>query len=340
MTTRLCTALNQALPQDGSVPEWIELIPAGPEITGVDGRTWQFGPEELQAVLSHFAVHLGEALIDWEHASELRAPNGEEAPAAGWIKEIEARDGALWGRVEWTDRAAEQIRSREYRYLSPVFDYTANGRRVRRLASAGLTNRPNFALRALNQEIHAAAGGDSDPHQGDIPPMNKELLKRLGLPEDATDEQALAAVDGLQGDLETARNQASQAQSLERYVPRTEFDAVHQRARNAEERLATLQQERQEAEIEALLDKHATRFPPAEREHYRALCQKEGGQELFTALMDGKPELAGDSGLDGKTPPEGQKRALNAEMREVMRQFGNSEDDLKQYGGLGNGADR
>src|SRR5690554_2848408 len=216
MTTRLRTALNQALPQDGSVPEWIELIPAGPEITGVDGRAWQFGPAELQAVLTHFALHLGESLIDWEHASELRAPNGEEAPAAGWIKEVEARDGALWGRVEWTERAANQIRAREYRYLSPVFDYTAQGRRVQRLSSAGLTNRPNFALKALNQALNQeppAAAGGSDPHQGDTPTMDKELLKRLGLPEDATAAQVLAAVDGLKGDLETARNQASQAQS-------------------------------------------------------------------------------------------------------------------------------
>ena len=187
MTTRLRTALNVELPSDGSVPEWLELIPAGPIVQGMDGRAWTFGPAEMATVLAEFAQHLGEVVFDWEHASEHRAPKGEEAPAAGWIKELEPRDGALWGRVEWTARAADQIAAREYRYASPVFLYTADAdRRIQRLTSVGLTNQPNFALKALNQHDPAATGGDPDstphPDQGDVPTMDKELLKRLGLP--------------------------------------------------------------------------------------------------------------------------------------------------------------
>lgn len=33
------------------------------------------------------------------------------------------RDGAIWGRVEWTERAAAAIRAREYRFLSPSFGF-------------------------------------------------------------------------------------------------------------------------------------------------------------------------------------------------------------------------
>lgn len=345
MTKRLRSALNARLPDDGSVPEWLELIPAGPIVQGVDGRAWTFGPDEVRQVLAEFAAHLGEVVADWEHASEHKAPKGEEAPAAGWVKELEERDGALWGRVEWTDRAANQIAAREYRYISPVFLYTVDEqRRIQRLTSIGLTNRPNFALTALNQahsqEPPAAAGGDSDPHQGDTPTMDKELLARLGLPEDATAEQVRAAVDGLKGELATAQNRA-QAPSLDKFVPRADYDTAVARATNAEQRLSALKKEKEDEAIDTAINQAVEdgKIPPSSVDYHKAQCRTEGGLERFQAYVDAAPEIGGDSGLGGKTPPKGeQDKALNAEMREVMRQFGNSEDDLKQYGGLGDAA--
>ncbi|MNN95005.1 Mu-like prophage I protein [compost metagenome] len=51
--------------------------------------------------------------MDWEHAIEILAPAGQPAPAAGWFDQLEIREGALWGRVAWTPRAAAQVVSRE-----------------------------------------------------------------------------------------------------------------------------------------------------------------------------------------------------------------------------------
>ena len=344
MSKRLRTALNVTLPSDGSVPEWLELIPAGPIVQGADGRAWTFGPDELETVLSEFAKHLGEVVFDWEHASEHRAPKGEEAPAAGWVKEIEGRNGALWGRVEWTERAARQISAREYRYASPVFLYTADAaRRIQRLTSIGLTNQPNFALKALNQEDPAAAGGDPDttlnPDQGDVPTMDKELLKRLGLPEDATAQQVTEAVDGLKGKLETAQNRANQQPSLDKFVPRADYDGALQRASNAEQELSTLKQAKQDEAVETAINQalEDRKITPATVEYHKAQCRSEGGLERFKAFVEQAPQIAGDSGLDGKTP-KGEQKALNAEMKAVADQFGNSEDDLKKYGGYGDGA--
>lgn len=336
---RLRSALNQELPTDGSVPDWLELIPAGPTIRGVDGRTWTFGPEEMAGVLQEFARHLGELVLDWEHASEHRAPKGEDAPAAGWIKQLENRDGALWGRVEWTPRAAEQIANREYRYISPVFLFTADDdHRVVRLTSAGLTNQPNFALTALNQEADAADGGDADPNpdQGDIPTMDKELLKRLGLPDNATEAQVTEAIDGLKGQLETAQNRANQQPSLDKFVPRADYDSALSRAANAEERLTTLEKTRQDETIDSAINQALEdgKITPATVEYHKAQCRSEGGLDRFKAFVEQAPETAGDTGLDGKTPA-GQDKALNAEMRAIAAQFGNSEEDLKQYGGFG-----
>ena len=92
-----------------SAPEWIELLPAG-VFYGRDGR----GPFRLDdpaaVIASTTAMQMNAGLpIDYDHATDFGAPEGRPAPAAGWIRELEVRDGAVWGRVEWTARA--QVRS-------------------------------------------------------------------------------------------------------------------------------------------------------------------------------------------------------------------------------------
>lgn len=79
----LCTDLG-ATPASAS--EFVELIPAGPDVVGRDGRRFVYDQAAEQSVLLAFA-ELGIALpLDWEHASEHRAPKGEETPAAAWIE--------------------------------------------------------------------------------------------------------------------------------------------------------------------------------------------------------------------------------------------------------------
>ena len=61
--------------------------------------------------------------IDYEHQGERAVANGQPAPAAGWIRRIFERAGAVWGEVEWTGRAAAMLKAREYRFISPLFLY-------------------------------------------------------------------------------------------------------------------------------------------------------------------------------------------------------------------------
>lgn len=130
-------------------PQWIQLLPAGPNIQGADGRAWTL--KEPASLVAAFQQRLTPLVIDWEHASEHRAPQGLDAPAAGWIHQLDVRDGQIWGRAEWTARAASQIQGKEYRYLSPVFSYRKDSREIVALTSAGLTNQPNLPLTALNR---------------------------------------------------------------------------------------------------------------------------------------------------------------------------------------------
>src|SRR5580698_2847236 len=135
-----------------SAPEWIELLPAG-DFAGRDGR----GPFRLSNPEAVIAATQGLRMdaglpIDYDHATDFAAPSGRPAPAAGWIRAIEVRDGALWGEVEWTRHGASAVVTREYRYISPVFEYSEDGE-VQRLLRAALTNNPNLYLKAISARV-------------------------------------------------------------------------------------------------------------------------------------------------------------------------------------------
>jgi hypothetical protein len=135
--------------------EWIELIPAG-RFSAVDGR----GPFKNDAPERVIAASIGKMpaaglVVDYEHATDLAAPAGLPAPAAGWIKQFKVAGGAIFARVEWTADAAEMLRGKLYRYISPVFEHGNDGR-IERILRAALTNNPaliNLPALAASKQI-------------------------------------------------------------------------------------------------------------------------------------------------------------------------------------------
>ena len=143
-------ALCSELKAGAAAPEWVELLPAGPDISGRDGRQWRLSnPQKLADAFNQQNIAL---VVDYEHSSEVLAPSGAEAPAAGWIERVETRDdGSVWGFVEWTEKANNSIVSKEYRYISPAFMHSTDGE-IKKLSSVALTNKPNLNLTALNSQ--------------------------------------------------------------------------------------------------------------------------------------------------------------------------------------------
>ena len=143
-------AFCSVLKADKTAPDWIELLPAGPDIQGRDGRKWRLNnPQSLVDAFNQRALPL---VVDYEHSTEINAANGGEAPAAGWVENLEVRnDGSVWGKVEWTQKASNSILSKEYRFISPAFNHIKDGE-ITRLSSAALTNKPNLDLTALNSQ--------------------------------------------------------------------------------------------------------------------------------------------------------------------------------------------
>ena len=304
----IARARNQ--PLDGSPPpDWIQLLPAGPAITGADGRAWTL--PDPAALLTNFTARNKPLVVDWEHSSEHRAPQGLDAPAAGWIDRLEARNGAIWGHVDWTPKAAQQIAAKEYRFLSPVFTYAKTGHQIIALVSAGLTNQPNLSMTALNSEARL---------------VNDDILERLryllNLPTLATTEEIVAELDKLKAHItampvdsagnrvtlsilmDKAMNQSTQP-DLDKFIPRPDYDAALNRAANAEQKLADIATAQLNQQIETALNTalKAGQICPATVEFYRAGCQKDGGLVAFNQFLKTAPPVLGAKpDLDGKPP--------------------------------------
>ena len=188
-TLALCSALAFAPSDDGAVPEWVHLLPAGGTVTTVDGR----GPYKVEDYHALMAASLpaGEKLVlDENHATDLAAPKGLPAPAAGWITELQFRaDSGVWGKVEWTEAGRKLAPG--YRGISPAIVHRKD-KTVLRIARASLVNQPNLeGLTALHAEEN-----DMD--------FKAQIRAALGLAEDADDDAIVAAARNVAGGTETA----------------------------------------------------------------------------------------------------------------------------------------
>lgn len=308
----LNTDLSAIPVTDGKAPEWVEMIPPGPYVRGLDGREWLFNVDSQQLVLSSFAGRGIDLPIDWEHATQHRAPKGEAAPASGWIKQLEIREGALWANVSWTPNADTQITTRQYRFISPVFDYVESTGQIVRLVSAGLTNTPNFTMTALNQE--------GQPQEFTTVKFPAALLALFGLAETATEDQVIAAATDLQ---KTAQAANRETNDITRFIPRADYDKAVSRATNAEEQLATLQKAEHTKAVDAEIQGALTngKITPATADYYRATCAEQSGLDRFREFVKAAPAVAEPSGLDGAQQPK-TSTALNAEQQAACAQLG------------------
>lgn len=144
--TDLCL-LSQELGGEG-VPSEFRIFPMGTFKAGWnDGseRSYLFDELAAAAVLEQAAKRGTDLFVDYEHASlgadEAQDP-AEAGKAAAWFK-LELRADGLWAvDVRWTPDAAEKVRNREYRYLSPAFRVDRESSRPVRLFNVALTNLP------------------------------------------------------------------------------------------------------------------------------------------------------------------------------------------------------
>jgi phage I-like protein len=186
------------------------LFPAG-EFRGNDGRptecaSWVMNAANAQVLIAAANAKGVDYVIDYEHQTLRAKENGKPAPASGWFRELEWRegDGLYAVNNRWTANASTMIADDEYRYISPVFAYDRNGN-VIGLINAALTNSP--ALENMEAVLLAAASMFSGDVTEDTS-MNEELLERLrwllNMPEGSTAEDIAAQLDKIKSQLGTA----------------------------------------------------------------------------------------------------------------------------------------
>lgn len=133
-----------ALKSDSASSELVEILLAVVgEWKGHYAGAFRIDSADIEKMKLNFDRRNIDLVIDYEHQTLM----GCVAPAAGWVRSMHIKDGKLYGMVFWTDKAKEYIKNREYRYLSPVFNFGATDKKSGawigcELESVALTNTP------------------------------------------------------------------------------------------------------------------------------------------------------------------------------------------------------
>jgi phage I-like protein len=210
--TMTSNAVNQD--QTPALPEWIRVLPRGAVELSDHREPFVVDEVSLMSMAAEFRSRGVDLVIDYEHQSL----QGERAPAAGWIKELEARGDGLWARVDWTQQARDYLEKKEYRYFSPVLRLDPETRRPIALMHMGLTNVP--AIKHLPPLV-ARWGGEAAPPETVCP--------------DGPGVRALAAK------MDSAKEKAKMVEQLKRLMglePEVEEVAVCGKAMEAFQELA------------------------------------------------------------------------------------------------------
>lgn len=124
----------------------LQVTPAQ-DFTPADGRAmdvpaWRINSAIASRVIAAFNA-AQPLVIDYEHQTLNKEKNGQPAPAAGWIHALRWIEGkGLHALTELTERAKQQIKAGEYRYFSPVIQYSPKSGEITKVLMGALTNYP------------------------------------------------------------------------------------------------------------------------------------------------------------------------------------------------------
>lgn len=194
-TSKVVCDLVSCLGLVGDTPlREIVMSPDG-EVVSETG-TWILDDEAGRLINAAYRAHGTDLPIDYEHhtlGGQYASPDGR-ALAAGWIKDLQYQPGrGLIAAVEWTVQAIELIRSKAYKYISPVLYVRKEDQRAVVLHSAALTNKPAIprmaALAAKQPPVRETKTMADEPGNtdgtaasgADIGVLIREIKAALGL---------------------------------------------------------------------------------------------------------------------------------------------------------------
>jgi len=172
LSEKLSFTLESDLSAESTAPEFVQVLPSG-EVSPKGKTAFKVDGEAKALIMSAFDGSATDLVVDYEHQSL----SGSEAPAAGWIKSLEDRgEEGVWARVQWTERAVEYLKKREYRYISPVVLVRKIDGRAVELLGAALTNLP--AIEGMTPVVNGAVVPPGFVLEAEHEALKEELRER------------------------------------------------------------------------------------------------------------------------------------------------------------------
>ena len=290
----------------------IQLTPAG-VFKARDGRPqnlpgWKMDAGIAAKVIARAAARKTPFVIDYEHQTLAAEKNGQPAPAAGWFKSLEWREGqGLFATdVSWTDKAKAHIDAGEYKFISPVLAFNKQSGDVVQIEMAAVTNNPALdgmdAVSALATQFFNRPDAGQD-HTGAI--QMKSVITALGLAEDANEEAVLAAVTALKSRADTQETEIADLKTKQadpaKFVPVATVTAL-------QTEVATLTARLNDGELAEVIAKGKTdgKILPATEEWARDLGKKD--LAALKTFLEKTPAVAALKGTQtGGKAPDGDK---------------------------------
>ncbi len=292
---------------------------------------FNFTQNDADAVITEFESRGRDLVIDYEHQT-LR---GSQAPAAGWIKRLFKKDDGLYGELKyWTEQAAEYLKKGEYRYFSPVIQFSRRGKTVTAIHSVALTNHPAMHFNP------ALAADDSLEVDPSCPPSNinetefqmKRIFELLGLQEfsDKTSPEALSkAADKV---AELCRLAEEGGNFLNKHACKS-FDDLEAKISSlpSEETLKALELEitKRDAESAVAVGFSDGKLQESLREWARGFAEKDLAG--FKSWLEKAPVIVPlNSNIEQRNPLDDTEAKLSETELKIMRLLGLSDEKIKE----------
>ena len=170
----------------GQCPEEVKILPVG-TVNSEKGDfiVDQESYKEMKAEMQRRGIDI---VIDYEH----QTLKDVQAPAGGWVKDLIYTPEAIVAKVEWTPKAKEYLKNKEYRYLSPVVLTRKSDSKAVVLHSLALTNTP-----AINGMFAIVNSVDFDTYNtltGGKEMDLQRIKELLGLPAETPEEDVMNAL--------------------------------------------------------------------------------------------------------------------------------------------------
>lgn len=231
--------------------------------------------------------HMFRGLAIYEgHADDpqLLTKPGHTMSAVGRVKELDVRDDGLWARGVMNTQGIPLVKGEAapYSATSPFWWTVDSGKmegnaRITtpvRLESIALTNKPNISDNFIGLNQGSQSGDPTAAAETTKNRTMKSIREKLGLPEDASDDEVLAAIAKLQTE--------NAALKREKGEVKAELEEANTAKEAAEARLETHQRGRVDAELNQAIEEG--KITEAQKPKFAAALNSDF--EIGKALLD------------------------------------------------------